>query len=214
MRSLQSLRGIFMKASTVAAFGAVTLLASAAPLRAQLAYVGVRGVAGVPANTFAETFQAGSQDVRGAKQGTGYGFDAGIGLGVLGLYAGYDHIDFGCETAACGADGKYKLNGVSAGVRAGVPLFPVVKPWVKAGVTFNEINGTTTAATATKITSDRNPGYELGAGIDIPVLMLFSISPEVKYVGQELDLKGAYSGTKTNVSYYAFSIGLRARTPF
>lgn len=192
------------------------LIASAAPLQAQLAYVGIRGGAGVPAGTFADPFQQNAQDgvIRGAKQGTGYGFDAGVGLGPLGIYAGYDHYDFGCDAAACGADGKYRLTGVSAGVRLGVPLVPIVKPWVKAGVTFNEINGTSTATTATKIATDRTPGYEVGAGLDIPILMLFSITPQVRYVGQKLDLKGLYSGTKTNVSYYTFDLGFRARTPF
>ena len=189
---------------------------SAAPLHAQLAYIGVRGGMGVPSGTFSEPFQANATDgvIRGAKPGTGYGLDAGVGLGPLGFYAGYDHIDFDCETAACSSGGKYKLEGVSAGVRLGVPLIPIVKPWVKAGVTFNEINGTNTGTNATKIATDRNPGYEVGAGLDIPVLALFSITPQVRYVGQKLDLKGAYSGTKTNVSYYTFDIGLRARTPF
>ena len=205
-----------MKASTgIAALG-MFMLASAVPVHAQLVYIGVRGGAGVPSGTFAETFQPNAQDgvIRGAKLGVGYGVDGGVDLGPLGFYAGYDHIDFGCESSACASNGKYKLNGVSAGVRLGVPLIPIVKPWVKAGVTFNEVNGTSTGTNATKIATDRTPGYEIGAGLDIPVLMLFSLTPQVRYVGQKLDLKGLYTGTKTNVSYYTFDLGLRARTPF
>ncbi len=205
-----------MKKSARIAIIAGVIAASAAPVHAQLAYIGIRGGAGVPNGTFSDPFQANAQDgvIRGAKPGLGYGVDAGVGLGVLGFYAGYDHIDFDCETAACSSSGKYKLQGVSAGVRLGVPLIPILKPWVKAGVTFNEINGTNTGTNATKITTDRSPGYEVGVGLDIPVLVLFSITPQVRYVGQKLDLKGVYSGTKTNVSYYTFDIGLRARTPF
>lgn len=205
-----------MKISARFAIIAGILAGSAAPLRAQLAYIGVRGGMGVPSGTFSDPFQANAQDgvIRGAKPGFGYGVDAGVGLGPLGFYAGYDHIDFECETSACASDTRYKLEGVSAGVRLGVPLVPIVKPWVKAGVTFNEINGTNTGTNATKITTDRTPGYEVGAGLDIPILMLFSITPQVRYVGQKLDLKGVYTGTRTNVSYYTFDIGLRARTPF
>jgi hypothetical protein len=205
-----------MKTSARFAIIAGILTASAAPLQAQLAYAGVRGGMGVPSGTFSDAFQAGATDgvIRGAKPGTGYGLDAGVNLGVIGFYAGYDHIDFDCETAACSSSGKYKLEGVSAGVRIGVPLFPIVKPWAKAGVTFNEINGTNTGSNATKITTDRTPGYEIGAGIDIPILALFAITPQVRYVGQKLDLKGIYEGEKTNVSYYTFDIGLRVRTPF
>jgi opacity protein-like surface antigen len=198
-----------------AALGIVGVAATA-PLNAQLLYGGVRVGAGVPSGTFAESANTTAQDgaIRGAQTGFGYGLDAGVGLGVLGFYAGYDRIDFGCEAAVCGSSGKYRLTGVSAGVRLGVPLIPIIKPWVKAGVTFNEINGTNTGTNATKIATDRNPGYELGAGIDIPVLVLFSLTPQVRYVGQKLDLKGLSVGSKTNVSYYTFDLGFRARTPF
>jgi opacity protein-like surface antigen len=198
-----------------AAIGIIGVMA-AVPVQAQLLYGGVRIGAGVPSGTFAEAANPTATDgaIRGASTGVGYGLDAGIGLGVLGFYAGYDRIDFGCDSSVCGSDGKYRLTGVSAGVRLGVPLIPIVKPWVKAGVTFNEINGTNTGTNATRIATDRNPGYEVGAGIDIPVLVLFSLTPEVRYVGQKLDLKGLSVGSKTNVSYYTFDLGLRARTPF
>lgn len=205
-----------MKTAARFAIVAGILAASTAPLHAQIVYGGVRGGMGVPSGTFSESFQPGATDgvIRGAKPGTGYGLDAGVSLGLLGFYAGYDHIDFDCETAACSSNGKYKLEGVSAGLRLGIPLFPIVKPWVKAGVTFNEINGTNTGTNATKITTDRTPGYEVGAGLDIPILTLFSITPQVRYVGQKLDLKGIYEGEKTNVSYYTFDLGLRVHTPF
>ncbi len=197
-----------------AACAAISIIAL--PLKAQLLYVGVRAGAGVPSGTFAESAGTGSTDgsLRGATTGVGYGLDAGVGLGPIGFYAGLDRIEFGCESAACASNGKYKLAGVSAGVRVGVPLIPIIKPWVKAGVTFNEINGTATGTGVTKIATDRTPGYEVGAGIDIPILVLFSLTPQVRYVGQKLDYKGLSAGSKTNVSYYTFDLGLRARTPF
>lgn len=193
---------------------ASALFVLSAPLHGQLVYVGVRGGVGEPSGTFADPAQATATDgvLRGAKQGVGYGFDAGVGLGPIGVYAGYDRIDFDCN--GCASNAKYKLSGVSAGVRLGVPLFPIIKPWVKAGVTFNEINSTATGTGVTKIATDRTPGYEVGAGIDIPILGIFAISPQARYVGQKLDLKGLYSGTKTNVSYYTFDIGFKAKTPF
>lgn len=199
-----------IRAATVAS----AMFVLSAPLHAQLLYFGVRGGAGVPAGTFAEAYQPSATDgvLRGAKPGVGYGLDAGVGLGPLGVYAGYDRIDFDCD--ACASNAKYELSGVSAGVRFGIPLFPIIKPWVKAGVTFNEINSTATGAGVTKIATDRTPGYEVGAGIDIPVLGLFAITPQARYVGQKLDLKGAYSGTKTNVSYYTFDVGFKLKTPF
>ena len=205
-----------MKITAIVAGFSAACISAVTPLHAQLLYVGVRAGAGVPNGTFGETAQTGAPDaaLRGAKTGVGYGLDAGVGLGPIGFYAGLDRIDFGCESSACGANGKYRLTGVSAGVRLGVPLIPIVKPWVKAGVTFNEINSTATGTGVTRIATDRTPGYEVGAGIDIPVLVLFSLTPQVRYVGQKLDYKGLSAGSKTNVSYYTFDLGLRARTPF
>jgi opacity protein-like surface antigen len=193
----------------------------AAPADAQLFYVGIRGGAGIPTGAFADTVQgtAPQQFLRGAKAGFGYGLDAGINLGPLGFYAGFDHIDFECEAQACDADSKYKLQGVSAGLRLSVPLFPLVKPWVKGGVTFNELEADLSGgAGASTFTSDRTPGYEIGAGIDIPIAGgFFSLTPQARYVGQKLDydIPGVTSGNQPNkaANYYTFDIGLRLRTP-
>src|SRR5687767_12193785 len=120
---------------------------SSLPARAQLFYVGVRGGAGIPTGSFGEAAAASTDGLlRGAKPGLGYGLDGGISLGpLLGLYASTDRIDFDCLSEACASSGKYKLKGVSGGVRLGIPmiaLIPLPKPWVKAGVTVNQLTGT------------------------------------------------------------------------
>ncbi|MDO8501134.1 MAG: outer membrane beta-barrel protein [Gemmatimonadaceae bacterium] len=197
------------------------IAAFAPPAQAQLVYVGVRAGAGIPTGSFAETGQGASQDpyLKGANPGLGYGLDAGVGLGPLGVYAGLDHINFGCQDQSCASSGKYKLSGISAGVRLGVPLIPLIKPWVKAGITLNEMTGTVGgSATATKITTDRRPGYELGAGVDIPVMVLFNLTPQVRYIGQKLKYSATSAGVTTRgekrADYYTFDLGFRLRSPF
>ena len=195
-------------------------LAIAAPLQAQLFYIGLRGGAALPTGAFAE--EGGTAEERlvsGAKTGFGYGLDAGINLGPIGIYAGFDKMKFECSEESCAAqESKYKLQGVSAGVRLAVPLFPLVKPWVKAGVTFNELEAEFgSASSATAFTSERTPGYEVGAGVDISLGPFFSLTPQVRYIGQKLDYKipGVTSGdTSTHAAnYYTFDLGLRIRSP-
>ncbi len=196
------------------------LVSLATPAEAQFVYFGLRGGAAVPTGAFAEGGTTGeNQLVEGAKTGFGYGLDAGINLGPLGIYAGFDKMRFECAEAACSApDSKFKMQGVSAGVRLILPLIPMMKPWVKAGVTFSELETQFGGASSTpQFSSERTPGYEVGAGVDIPFLGFFSITPQVRYVGQKFDYKlpGVTSGDTTTdkANYYTFDLGLRIRSP-
>ena len=103
---------------------AVVLATEVSSADAQALYLGVRGGAGIPTGEFSEpaTGPGDAALLRGASPGFGYGLDAGIGSPILGLYAGYDHIEFGCRDGQCSTSGKYQLTGYSAGLRASVPL--------------------------------------------------------------------------------------------
>lgn len=200
---------------------AVFAAAAAAPLQAQLFYVGIRGGAGIPSGVFADSVQGTNEErlLSGAKAGFGYGLDAGVNLGPLGVYAGFDRINFDCEPEACASDGKYRLQGVSAGLRLSVPLLPLIKPWVKAGVTFNELEANFGSSSSTpQLTTERTPGYELGAGFDLPILGgFFSLTPQVRYIGQKLGYRipGVTSGDTSEkaANYYTVDLGLRLRSP-
>ncbi len=177
---------------------------------AQALYGGVRVGAAIPTGNFSQnaTATGNAAYLRGATSGLGYGLDAGIGSPLFGLYASYDRIQFGCESSACAASGKYELTGYAAGVRASVPLLPLFKPWAKAGITYNELKG---RAGETPVTTGKGPGYEVGAGVDIPILMgFFSLTPQVRRVRQKLSPN---DGSKRDANYYTFDIGIRVRTP-
>ena len=197
----------------------ITLLA-AAPAHAQLFYIGLRGGAGVPTGTFAERTSPTSEQalVSRAKTGFGYGAEAGLGLGIFGLYAGFDQIQFDCETTACASDGKFELAGASGGVRIALPFYSAVHPWIKGGVTFNKLRGEYGQSGVENLTTERAPGFELGAGIDIPILGIVSLAPQIRYVGQNLKYKvpGVSSPTTTErgVEYYTFDLGLSLRSFF
>lgn len=182
---------------------------AATSAHAQLFYAGVRVGAATPTGDFAEKSTATGSDafLRNGTAGLGYGLDAGLGSTLLGLYASYDHIQFGCASGACSTSGKAELTGYAAGVRASIPLLPLIKPWAKAGITYNEIKQKLPASSsAVSMSTGKKPGYEVGAGVDIPILMgFFSLSPQVRYVRQK------FSGRSAD--YYTFDIGLKLRSP-
>jgi len=198
----------------------LTVLAAAlvsGPVHAQGIYLGLRGGGAFPTGDFSNSEASSTTAIDAAKSGFGYGVDAGLSLGVLGIYAGFDHINFDCESSTCNSDGKYKLQGVTAGLRLRLPGSAFIHPWVKGGVTFNELKGGYGSSTQ-ELTTDRNPGYEIGAGLDIPILGVFSIYPQARYVGQNFkyDIPGV-TNTSTSpeakANYVTFDVGLSIHSP-
>lgn len=199
---------------------AVAFVSLNAQLGAQGIYVGLRGTGAYPTGAFSDNSSGSSTAViDAAKSGFGYGLDAGVQLGLIGVYAGFDHINFDCQSATCNSDGKYKLQGVTAGVKLQMPGIGIARPFVKGGVTFNELYGGYGTGQSTDLTTDRTPGYEVGAGLDIGFLGLISITPQARYIGQNFKYK--VPGVNTSgasatqgVNYFTFDLGLAVHTPF
>jgi opacity protein-like surface antigen len=200
---------------------ALTLVAFATTAQAQSISFGLRGSGGFPTGSFSETSSGSSAAVvQGAKSGFGYGADVGVGLGPLGVYAGFDHISFDCQTTACGSDGEYTLQGVTAGVKLSLPVASRFRPFVKGGVTFKDLKGSWGSTTTSNgLTTERKPGYEVGIGGDYGLLGIVSISPQVRYIGQNFNARvpGVTSTASTDnqgVNYFTFDLGLSLHSPF
>jgi hypothetical protein len=196
-------------------------------LGAQSISIGLRGSGSFPTGDFAQMQSAStttSNDalIQGAKSGFGYGLDVGVGLGPIGLYGSFDHVQFDCETATCRSDGKYTLQGVTAGVKLFGPAMSMFRPYVKGGVTLSDLNGGYGGQSSNALTTDKAPGYELGFGVDVglPSMGLVSLTPEVRYIGQNLKAKipgvtvTGPAATGQGVNYFSFDLGLSVHTPF
>jgi Outer membrane protein beta-barrel domain len=207
-----------VKSGVIVAMLGVAL--SAPSLSAQSISIGLRGTGSFPTGDFSGSQTSSSNAViAGAKSGFGYGLDAGVGLGMLGIYAGFDHIQFDCETTTCQTDGKYTLQGVTVGVKISPSIGALFTPFVKGGVTFNSLKGGYGGSSSNGFTTDQAPGFELGAGLDFGFLGLVSITPQVRYVGQ--NLKATVPGVvvtnttpSTGVNYFTFDLGMSVHTPF
>jgi len=194
-------------------------IALTSTLSAQSISLGLRGTGSVPTGAFGGDQTAASGAViEGAKNGFGYGLDASVGLGPIGVYAGFDHIKFDCETTTCQTDGKYTLKGATVGVKLTVPATRF-RPYVKGGVTFNDLEGGYGGQSSNVLTTEKTPGYEVGVGFDYGLLGIFSLTPQVRYVGQNLKAKipGVVTPTTANgtgVNYFTFDVGFSVHTPF
>lgn len=198
---------------------AVGLSSVASVLAAQSISLGLRGSGTFPTGAFSESqTTASSVAIEGAKSGFGYGLDVGLSLGPLGIYAGFDHVKFDCETATCKTDGKYTLQGVTAGVKVSPGSISLLRPFVKGGITFNDLQGGYGGQSSNALTTDKAPGYEVGVGADLSLLGIVSITPQARYVGQNLKAKipGVNTPAVTGqaVNYFSFDLGLSVHTPF
>lgn len=198
---------------------AVLAVAVASTAHAQYLSIGLRGTGSFPTGSFSEAQTSGNTAlIAGAKSGFGYGLDVGLGLGMVGIYAGFDHINFDCETTTCQTDGKYTLQGVTAGVKLQPQTSSLIRPFVKGGVTFNDLQGGYGGQSSNVLTADKAPGYEVGAGFDLGFLGIVSVTPQVRYIGQNLKAKipgvSAPAATGQGVNYFTFDLGLSIHTPF
>ncbi|MEO6526697.1 MAG: outer membrane beta-barrel protein [Gemmatimonadaceae bacterium] len=200
----------------------LALLASpASPASAQSISFGLRGTGSFPTGSFAENSSTTNTAViQGAKSGFGYGAEIGLSLGPIGAYGSFDHINFDCETTTCTSDGKYTLQGVTAGLRLSLPVASRFRPFIKGGVTFNDLEGSYgSSSTSNGLTTEKNPGYELGLGADYNLLGLISITPQARYIGQNLKRKvpgvtNTATTPNSGVNYFTFDLGLSLHTPF
>jgi len=199
----------------------LSLVLVTSSLAAQSIYFGLRGTGSIPTGAFADSGTSSTANnavIAGAKNGFGYGLDAGIGLGPIGIYAGFDHVKFDCETTTCKNNGKYTLEGVTAGVKLSLPTKSIVRPFVKGGVTFHDLEGGYGGTQSNSLSTEKTPGYEIGLGADVNLLGIFSFTPQARYVGQELKAKipgvNTPAATGTGVNYFSFDLGLSLHTPW
>lgn len=200
---------------------ALSFVVLSTPLSAQWFSLGLRGTGSVPTGSFADD-QTSSNGalIAGAKNGFGYGLDAGLGIGPVGVYAGFDHIKFDCETSTCQSNGKYTMQGVTVGVKLALPLASRFRPYVKGGVTFNDLEGSYGSSSSPNgLTTERSPGYEAAIGADYTLAGIVSITPQARYIGQNLKAKipgvtTPTTSTEQGVNYFAFDLGFSVHTPF
>jgi opacity protein-like surface antigen len=118
---------------------------------------------------------------------TGYTVGADLGVNVLpmvSLYGGYSRSTFGIEEG--GEDGDITISGFDVGARVEIPtpLLPI-DPWIKGGAVFHKVDIDGEDA------SERETGWEVGAGVGFGLIPKVTLSPSVTYtkIGGDLDIE-------------------------
>jgi hypothetical protein len=98
---------------------------------------------------------------------------------LLSVYAGVSRAAFGCEEGFCT---RRDVSFASTGAEAGVRLHPPRLPWLRAGVLYHTLTATTRAGPAPgESAAGRGFGYEVGAGVTVPVLRRVRLLPGLSY---------------------------------
>ncbi len=194
---------------------ALVFCSAATTASAQGFSLNLRGGMGLPVGAFAESPSGQSQPelLTGAKAGFGYGLDAALFLNrMVGLYAGFDQVAFDCDEQACGQNNNYTVSGVTAGLKLTPFRMVGMLPYLQGGVTFHELKGSYRSGSVQDLTSDRAPGFEVGAGVAIPLLNILAFSPQVRYVGQSprAKIRGIeyQQEAERTVGYFTVDLGL------
>lgn len=115
---------------------------------------------------------------------TGFTFGADVSVNVMpmvALYGGYSRTSFGITDT----DENATLSGFDVGARLEIPtpLIPI-DPWIKAGAVFHQLE-------IADESSDRETGYEVGAGVGFGMIPKVTITPAVTYtsVGGDIDVQ-------------------------
>lgn len=182
----------------IAALAALVAGSASAQLPVPVA-LEIRGGIPFPTGSFGETRSLGGD------------LEAGYSLGAnatvqftrtLGIYGGYSYNSFGVD----GSDADVTDQGIDAGLRAVFPTTTGLAPFLKGGLVYHQLErsggGVNFAAE-----SDRELGFEVGGGIEIPLGRTISFTPGVSYIRYDTD---AFL-SDGEVSYVRADMGLRFR---
>ena len=171
--------------------------------------VEVSGGAAIPTHAF------GAED--GADTGARFAASAvySFATGVAG-YAGYSQSRMACDNSFCGS-GRYEGSGVNAGAELSLPrgrVARVVYPWVRGGIALHTLSHNAhEGAETVRVTSDRAVGYEVGAGIALPLANRITFRPGVGYTSfrAEFDEGGLGDATARSMRVRMVAAGLSLR---
>lgn len=148
--------------------------------------LGVEGRAGV-------TFPQGDLSDAGAEAGLSYGAELQANVQRnLAAYVGFHRHAFNCEDE-CTLGNDPRSTGIAAGLKYILHAPGDALAWARGGLVANTFDSDTRS-------SDREFGFELGVGADLPIAARLSLVPNIGFISHT-----AGSGLKAN--FFTLGIG-------
>lgn len=143
----------------------------------------------------------------------GYGAAAFFNVSPnLSLYGGWAKESFGCQ-GGCENAG-YESEGFEGGVKFIVTRVGGVQPWLKGGPVYHRFevesgNDDGPEDDDLDIVSDRALGFQIGVGADIPLGMVLSFSPALRYqkYSAEFPIIEGVATAERDVGFLALDLG-------
>ncbi|MEX2527306.1 MAG: outer membrane beta-barrel protein [Gemmatimonadota bacterium] len=159
-----------MKAASILTLAAGMFFLSSAALEAQIG-LAVEGRTGV-------TFPQGDLSDFGGEAGLSLGAEVQVNLHQhFTVYGGFYRHGFSCETA-CTMGSDPRSVGLNGGLKVNLHNPGDVNLWARGGVVSNKME---TDAGA----NNRELGYELGLGADVPIASRIALVPHVGYISHK-----------------------------
>lgn len=176
----------------VAVFGVAT------GAQAQLAFSAeVRGDFSFPTDDLDDTYEWGA------------GFTGDLYLDfheTFSAYGGYNWTQFGCDDGSTLCTEDASTSGFELGLKAKLPVAQQFGPWVRGGVIFHELD------LGEGIDADRETGFQVGLGLDIPLGMVVSVTPALHYSSYglgEVNFGGTTEDADADITWWSAGVGLR-----
>lgn len=143
--------------------------------------------------------------------GSGYFGSVSGRLGLLpnlSVYVGYERAQMGCDACiATQLDDVLVDDGFGAGAIMDLPLGPPgLSPWVRAGLVRRQLKMSGDGET---MASKPGIGFDLGAGITLPLTGPFQITPGLRYVRYPAEFEfTSVPNRSIDVSHVGVDVGL------
>jgi hypothetical protein len=188
-------------------YSALAVLASAlltTDIAAQRITLDLRGAVAAP------TSELGDADL-----GVGAGFGGTVAFRLqphLHLFGGWDWMRFTAENSFAGPDRDFEETGYTLGLRFEHPLRPSSRTLyrIEAGGTYKHIEVEDSDGDLIEDTG-HGLGYELGAGLLVPLGETWKLAPTLRYRALARDFTIGSTTTSGDLRYMALEIGFSRR---
>jgi len=152
-----------------------------------------------------------TQEMGGADLGTGFGFEGTIAyrfMPHLAGYAGWGWHQFSADQSFAGTDINFEETGYTFGLQFIHPIgTSKLNYLVRAGAVLNHIEAENNDGDIIA-DSGHGLGWQLGAGLDIPISDRWQLTPSVQYRSLSREIEVDEATTDIDLNYLSLGIGV------